>query len=154
MNIQELATIALHRLPIKILLFNNHGYSMIRQTQDQWFDSQHFASSAEGGVADPGYERIAQAYGIETLNIRLNADAGAVLEKLLKLEGPVLCQLELDRAHRVIPQVKFGRPNEDAEPLLDRDTFLAEMIIPPHPFSIGERSEGADSFATRNQTAS
>src|SRR5205823_1180279 len=40
MNIQELATVVRHALPIKIFLLNNHGYSMIQQTQDQWLGSR------------------------------------------------------------------------------------------------------------------
>jgi hypothetical protein len=37
----------------------------------------------------------------------------------------------LDPGARVVPQVKYGRPLEDAEPLLDRAEFFANMIVPP-----------------------
>ncbi|MCK4828003.1 thiamine pyrophosphate-binding protein, partial [bacterium] len=53
MSIQELATVVGHQLPIKIFLINNHGYSMIRQTQDQWLGSRYLASSIEGGLTFP-----------------------------------------------------------------------------------------------------
>ena len=38
------------------------------------------------------------------------------------------------------PQVRFGYPLEDGEPLIDRDEFLANMIVKPMPVSL----EGAE----------
>jgi acetolactate synthase-1/2/3 large subunit len=42
-----------------------------------------------------------------------------------------MAQIEINPKHRVTAQVKFGRPIEDAEPLLDREEFLANMIVKP-----------------------
>ena len=50
LNIQELATVRHHDLPIRLLVFNNQGYSMVQQTQEQWFDSRYYATSHEGGL--------------------------------------------------------------------------------------------------------
>ena len=44
MNIQELATIAKHNIPVKIFLINNNGYGIIQQTQDTWLQSRYFAA--------------------------------------------------------------------------------------------------------------
>lgn len=131
MNIQELATVVRHRLPIKIFLINNHGYSMIQQTQDQWLGSRYHASSVAGGLADPDYVAVARAYGLPTKSVNRNADLSAVVQDAMNTEGPVFCQVEVRPEHRVTPQVKFGRPNEDAEPLLPRREFLENMLIKP-----------------------
>ena len=40
-----------------------------------------------------------------------------------------LTNIEIEQKHRVIPQVKFGRPNEDAEPLLSRQELKSNMFI-------------------------
>ncbi len=50
MNIQELATISYYNLPITIIVFNNCGHGMIKQTQDDWFQSTYEASSSEKGI--------------------------------------------------------------------------------------------------------
>jgi acetolactate synthase-1/2/3 large subunit len=131
MNIQELATVLHHRLPIKIFLINNHGYSMIQQTQDQWFDSNYLASSVEGGLAFPDFIKVAEAYGFQTSSIDKNQEISARLEEALSSDGSFFCNIEIPQNYRVTPQVKFGRPNEDATPLLDRDVFLENMIIDP-----------------------
>jgi acetolactate synthase-1/2/3 large subunit len=130
-NIQELATVIRHALPIKIFLLNNHGYSMIQQTQDQWLNSRYIASSVEGGLAFPDFEKVAGAYGFPTVTLRTNDDADSKLGAILAADGPCFVNVELLAEERVSPQVKFGRPIEDAEPLLPRTEFFENMIVEP-----------------------
>ena len=131
MNVQELATVVRHNLPIKIFLINNEGHSMIQQTQDQWLNSEYLASSVDGGLAFPHFDRVAEAFGLKTVRIDKNADLAWGIRQTLEEDGGVFCNVRIDSAHRVIPQVKFGRPNEDPDPLLAREEFLANMIIKP-----------------------
>ncbi len=136
MNIQEFITAIKHNLPIKIFLFNNHGYGMIRQTQDQWFGSQYEASTVESGLAFPDFIKVAKAYGLKTVNIAKTKDIHKGIKEALRLKGPVLCNIEIHLGHSVIPQVKYGRALEDGEPLLDRKDFFECMIVKPHQASL------------------
>lgn len=131
MNIQELATVIQHRLPIKIVLINNHGYSMIQQTQDQWFEGRHEASSVPSGLAFPDWVKVAEAYGFKTVTIDRRDHLRERLREALRSRDAVFCNVEIHPSRRVIPQVKFGRPIEDAEPLLDREEFFRNMIVTP-----------------------
>jgi acetolactate synthase-1/2/3 large subunit len=130
MNIQELATAIHYEVPLRIIVLNNRGYSMIQQTQDQWLDSNYVASSPKGGVPIPDFISIAKAYGYKTFSITKNSDIRHTLETVFKTNGPVFCEVNIKAEHRVIPQVKFGRPLEDADPLLDRYEFKRAMITP------------------------
>lgn len=136
MNIQELATVVRHKLPIKIFLLNNHGFSMIQQTQDQWLGSRYEASTVEGGLAFPDFVKVAKAYGYKTRTIRSNRNMGKTIREVLGSDGPAFCNVEIRPEHRVIPQVKFGRPIEDSEPLLERKEFLENMIVKPAEASL------------------
>jgi acetolactate synthase I/II/III large subunit len=131
MNIQELSTIIQHQLPIKIFILNNGGYSMIRQTQDQWLDSKYEASSKEGGLVFPNFIKISEAYGFKTVNITSNQGMNEYIKETLSGLDPVICNVEIPATHRVIPLAKFGYPNEDQEPLLSRSEFFKNMIIEP-----------------------
>ena len=135
-NIQELATIVRHELQIKLFLINNHGHSMIQQTQDQWLGSQYMASTVEGGLAFPDFVRVAEAYGFKTVTIDSNRELSAKIRAVLDNHGPIFCNVEIRPDHRVIPQVKFGRPNEDPDPLLERKEFLANMLVKPLAVSL------------------
>jgi acetolactate synthase-1/2/3 large subunit len=130
MNIQELATIVKHNLNIKVICFDNNGYSMIQQTQDQWLDSQYIASSETGGLGMPNLLSVAKSFGMNGCDLSENSEIETTLVKIDQNNGPYFCRVKIDQRCRVVPQVKFGRPNEDSEPLLPRDTFFNEMIIP------------------------
>ncbi len=136
MNIQELATVLRHNLPIKIFVLNNHGYSMIQQTQDQWLGSRYVGSNVAGGLAFPDFGRVAAAYGYKVVTICRNAELARAIHTVLDSDGAVFCNVEIRPEHRVIPQVKYPRPIEDAEPLLDRDEFLRNMIVKPSEASL------------------
>ena len=138
MNIQELATAVRHDLPIKIFLFNNHGYSMIRQTQDQWFCSRYEASTVDSGLAFPDFIKVAKAYGYKTVNISKANEIRRGIRQTLNARGSVLCNIEIKPEYTVTPQVKYGRAIEDAEPLLDRQQFIQNMIVRPCKTSITE----------------
>lgn len=137
MNIQELITVIRHRLPIKILLINNHGHSMVQQTQEMWLGGNYYATSIEGGLGFPDFVAVARAYGFPAESVELNAEVPAALARALAVDGPYFLNIEVDARHRVVPQVKFGRPNEDADPLLDRKEFFANMIVAPLAVSKG-----------------
>jgi len=136
MNLQEFATVIRHQLPIKMFLINNHGYSMIQQTQDQWLNSLYSASTVDGGLAFPDFMKVAEAYGFKTVSITRSDEVRGHIKETLKSEGPTFCNVEISPDHRVIPQVKFGRPNEDTEPLLERQEFLENMIVKPLDVSL------------------
>lgn len=136
MNIQELASVIYYQLPIKLFMINNHGYNMIKQTQEQWLDSRYEASTNESGLAFPDFLKVARAYGFKTINIKKNIMVRRKIKEVLRFPGPVFCNVEIDPKHRVIPQVIFGRPIEDPEPFLERQEFLQNMIVKPDKASI------------------
>lgn len=130
-NIQELGTIVRNNLPIKIFLFNNHGYGIIQQTQDDWLDSRYCASRPQTGLADPDYVKIAEAYGLHTVTIRGHRGMNDKIRDVLDRPEAVLCNVEISQDQRIIPMLQFGRPIEDAKPLLDRKEFMTNMIVKP-----------------------
>ncbi len=140
-NIQELATIVRNQLPIKIFLFNNHGYGIIQQTQEDWLNSHYVASRPETGLADPDYVKIARAYGLDVFTLRSHRGMRRKIKDVLQGRSAVLCNLEFDRNQRIIPMLKTGRPIEDANPLMDRDEFRKNMIIPPMELSLSESNK-------------
>lgn len=141
LNIQELATIAHHNLNIKIFVINNFGYSMIKQTQDQWLNSEYVGSSMDGGVSMPNFPRVAEAYRITSFQIKEQSSISEVLSNIFDLSGPALCDVHIPDDFRVAPQVKFGFPIEDGEPFLERDEFLRNMLVEPLSASlrVGEK---------------
>jgi len=131
MTLQELATLNHHKIPIKIFLINNNGYSMIKQTQEQWLSSKYYASSPQGGISFPNYKKLADSFDISYEEINIEENLEEKINKVIDANNSVFCNVIISSQARVTPQVKFGRPNEDMEPLLPRDLFYKNMIIKP-----------------------
>jgi acetolactate synthase-1/2/3 large subunit len=131
MSIQELATIVRHNLSVKIILLNNHGHGMVRQTQDMWLSGNHYATSVKGGLPDPNFILIARSYGLMSDMLNDQNQVKSKVRELISHEGPYLLNVEINLESKVEPQVKYGRPNEDSDPLLSREEFLSNMFIPP-----------------------
>lgn len=138
MTMQELATIMHHKIKIKLIIINNSGYSMIKQTQDQWLQSNYVASSAEGGLSFPDYEKISEAFKLNYMELSKESNIQKILNKFISSEYPTLLNVKIPENARVNPQVKFGRPNEDMEPLLPRKIFLENMIVKPLEVSLDD----------------
>ncbi len=128
-KLQELSLIKKHNLNIKIFLLNNNGQSMIRQTQDQWLKSKYIGSSYSGGLPKINFLKIAQSFDLNVKKLIFQRNLKNNLKTFLSSKTSGLCEIVLSEKHRVIPQVKFGKPNEDPEPLLPRKEFLDNMII-------------------------
>lgn len=103
-NITEMATVARSVLPIKIILFNNKGHAMCRQTQRQWLGGEYPSTSYEGGLACPDFSAVARAYGIPVRSTP---------EKLLEDDAMAFYELSIDPEHGIVGQVKFGEPLAD-----------------------------------------
>ena len=131
MAMQDLVTLAGRNNRARLVLIDNAGYAMIQQTQDQWLDSSYHSSSIQGGLYFPNYEALAEATGFSYLNLEDPDQLTTVLTAMWSTDAPALLRVRIDPSWRVVPQVRFGRPNEDMEPLLPRQSFRDLMIVPP-----------------------
>ena len=128
MNIQELATISHFNLPIKIFVINNNGYGLIKQTQDTWLDSRRVGVDSRSGLAMPNLIKIANAYGIKTVEINNHKEMDKKLKGVLKSKFPVLCDVKVDENQKVIPKLEFGREIQDLSPRLNQEEMNLNMI--------------------------
>ena len=140
MNIQELATVAHHKLPLKLFVLNNGGYAAIRGTQNSYFGGANIGCTPETGVTLPDVCAVANAYGIATARIEDQTDLLAQVQRVLAMPGPVVCEVKVipeePRAPRVtsvqLPNGSFAsKPLEDLWPFLDREEFRENMIVAP-----------------------
>ena len=110
MTLPELATAMIHKLPIKIIVLNNHYLGMVRQWQELFFDDRESGVDLAG---NPDFAKVAQAYGAVGLTIRRPADVRRVLQKALQThDRPVLINAECIKKENVFPMVPAGAPLE------------------------------------------
>ena len=116
MCLEELGTIARHKLPVKVFIFNNHGHGIQKQTLDTWLGSRYEGVDEPTGLAFPDFLKVGEAFGIKTVSIRDHAGLAEGIEGVLKHDGPVLCNVEIFPGQRIAPMLKFGGSLEELDP--------------------------------------
>ncbi len=146
MNLQELQTIVHHKLPIKLFIFNNDGYLMIKHTQNNLFSGRQVSVDRSNGVSCPDFSALATAFGMPSYQIRSWEDFDQVLPKVQGEIGPVICEIFMCPTQLFSPKLSLsslpdGRlvspPLEDLSPLLPREELRGNMLVGMHPKSEG-----------------
>jgi acetolactate synthase-1/2/3 large subunit len=138
-NVQELETIARMRLPIKIFVLNNGGYSSIRTSQARYFKAL-VGADATSGLTLPDTVRLAGAFGLPASRIERPDRLAERLREVLAAPGPAVCEILCPPDEPRVPSLTsvqrpdgsmVSKPLEDLWPFLPRDEFRANMIVPP-----------------------
>lgn len=141
MNLQELQTIAHHKLPIKIVIFNNDGYLMIKHTQKSLFGKSRVGIDKASGVSCPDFSKLATAFGFPAYQIRTWSDFDETIPKFQSHEGPVICEVFMDPHQLFVPKLGLAQnadgslispPLEDLSPFLSRKELEENMIVGIH----------------------
>ena len=149
MNLQELQTIIHHKLPIKIIVFNNDGYLMIKHTQKLLFKGDYNSVDTKTGVSLPNYSKVGSAFGFRTTRLeQWMVDKGHmhhILQDFFMFDDPAILEVFMDPEQAFIPKVK-GVPQDDGNivpasleemsPLLPYDEIVEAM-----PWALSEKSK-------------
>lgn len=112
MNIQELQTIKHYNIPIKIFILNNNGYLAISLMQDNLFEGKYIGSTPESGVSAPNFCKVAEAYGIGSINYYTNDYLEKYLHNVLDHKGPYLVEIKMQPNQILIPRVQSIKDKE------------------------------------------
>jgi acetolactate synthase-1/2/3 large subunit len=105
MNIQELATAVLNRLPVKVAILNNRYLGMVRQWQELFFGERYSHSYLD--VA-PDFVKVAEAYGAVGLRATKPSEVEPVLKEAFRVKAPVFIDFIVDWKEKVFPMVPAG----------------------------------------------
>jgi acetolactate synthase-1/2/3 large subunit len=111
MTLPELATAAVNKLPIKIIIINNHYLGMVRQWQNLFYDNRLSGVEMEG---NPNFVKLAESYGIKGFRIRRSADVKRIIGNALAYnEGPCVVDVEVEKEDNVFPMIPAGASLRD-----------------------------------------
>jgi len=107
MNIQELSTGVLNKLPVKIALLNNGYLGMVRQWQELFFNRRYSSVFLANG--NPDFVKVAEAYGAVGMKIESKDGVRPALDKAMEItDKPVLMDFRIDPEENVFPMVPAG----------------------------------------------
>lgn len=109
MTNQELAILNIYKVPIKVVMLNNHSLGMVRQWQEAFYDGRTSESVFD---SLPDFQLMAQAYGIKNYKF----DNPETLEKDLEViteDVPMFIEVDISRKEHVLPMVPAGKSNHE-----------------------------------------
>ena len=109
MTNQELAILNIYKVPIKVVMLNNHSLGMVRQWQESFYEGRTSES-----VFDtlPDFQLMAQAYGIKNYKFDNPETLARDLEVITE-DVPMLIEVDISRKEQVLPMVPAGKSNHE-----------------------------------------
>ncbi|MSU34523.1 MAG: thiamine pyrophosphate-binding protein [Pedosphaera sp.] len=144
LNLQELQTIAHHALPVKIIIFNNDGYLMIKHTQNAILGGRYSGTDKKSGVSCPDFSKVGKAFDMPTWQIRTWEDFDRVMPEFQNHAGPAICEVFMHPEQLFVPKLSLAPqadgslvspPLEDLSPLLPKQVLRDAMRGGIHPKS-------------------
>ena len=110
MNMQEMATAVVNKLPVKVFVLNNHFHGMVRQWQDLFYEGR-YASSYLDTV--PDFVKLAEAFNAVGLRAKKVEEVDGVIKEALKTDKPVIVDIEVDPYENCYPMIPAGGCNHE-----------------------------------------
>ncbi len=105
MNIQELATAVINKIPVKVAILNNGCLGMVRQWQELFYNKRYSYTCL--GTC-PDFVKVAEAYGACGIRVEKKKDVAPAITRAIKTEGPVVIDFKVRREENVFPMVSPG----------------------------------------------
>ncbi|KAJ4959995.1 hypothetical protein NE237_019905 [Protea cynaroides] len=117
MNVQELATIAVEKLPIKIMLLNNQHLGMVVQWEDRFYKANrghtYLGNPSNESEIFPNMLKFAEACGIPAARVTKKRELKEAIRKMLETPGPYLLDVIVPHQEHVLPMIPSGGAFKD-----------------------------------------
>lgn len=117
MNVQELATIRVENLPVKILLLNNQHLGMVVQWEDRFYKANrahtYLGNPSKASEIFPDMLKFAEACEIPAARVTKVSELRAAIQKMLDTPGPYLLDVIVPHQEHVLPMIPSGAAFKD-----------------------------------------
>jgi acetolactate synthase-1/2/3 large subunit len=133
---------------LKLFVFNNDGYAMIKISQQNLFDSRISGSSSSSGISFPSFELISKTFEMMYVRISNLEELELALSLNLKSDDAVLFEILMDPDQKYLPRLATSKledgslvspPLEDLDPVLPIEKLASLLHGEPHKNSLRVR---------------
>ncbi|HWF47491.1 MAG TPA: thiamine pyrophosphate-binding protein [Bryobacteraceae bacterium] len=104
-NLQELGTVSVNNLNLKMFIFDDNGYASIRMTQKNYFGGSYIGCDTATGLGIPKWDRLFAAYDIPLLTLRPGFDRDPAFLAALQSPGPSAFLVKIDPEQTYFPKI-------------------------------------------------
>lgn len=105
MNVQEMATLKTTGIPLKLFIYHNHGYMLIRHNQHNYMNDRFLGVGPDSGLETPDFVKIAKAYGLKAYQIENHEELEQLIPVVLAEKEPTVCQILVQEFAPIIPRI-------------------------------------------------
>lgn len=144
MNLQEMHSVISNRIPLKLVIFNNDGYLMMKHTQTAIVSGRRAGSDPPSGLSCPNYEPLVKGFGFEYLALRSSEKMIPITNQFLSSEQAIVLEVFMPPEQLLVPKLSvsvaadgslMSPPLEDLSPLIPLDQLQQYLLSPIHPNS-------------------
>ena len=104
-NLQELATMAVNKLNLKLFIFSNEGYASIRMTQRNYFGGDYLGCDVNTGLGFPNWTKLFEAYDIPVHALSAEGLEDEAFTRLFAQNGPAAFIVPIDPEQTFYPKI-------------------------------------------------
>ncbi len=147
-NLQELQVVKHHKIPMKLFIFNNDGYTMIKISQQNLFDARISGSDINSGISFPDFSDVAKTFGFNYCLIDSKNSFDTKLKTALESSKAELIEIKMSPDQRYLPRLATSKlpdgtlvspPLEDLDPMISIDALRDFLGYQPHANSFKSR---------------
>jgi acetolactate synthase-1/2/3 large subunit len=130
-NMQELGTVAINRLNMKIFIFDDQGYASIRMTQSNYFGGRYVGCDTNTGLGLPNLDKLFEVWGIPSLRLKPGFTEDPEFQSMFQSAGPQAFIVPIDPTQTYFPKINsritpegtmVSNPLHEMSPSLDDET--------------------------------
>ncbi|MDD5174434.1 MAG: biosynthetic-type acetolactate synthase large subunit, partial [Candidatus Omnitrophica bacterium] len=107
MNVQELATAVINKLPVKVAILNNGCLGMVRQWQELFYGKRYSYTTLD--CMCPDFVKLAESYGAVGIRVTKKSEVRGAIERALKIDNCVFIDFHIEEEENVYPMVPAGQ---------------------------------------------
>ena len=130
MNSQEMATAAIHNVPVKVVILDNRALGMVHQWQKLFYHERYSSTVLD---ANPDFVKLADAYSWRSERVTDPAELDAAYDRMLACEGPFLLDVAISPDQNVFPMVAPGKAMSDVMGAIDVAVGAVRTDMPGEP---------------------
>lgn len=104
-NLQEVGTVAINRLNLKMFVFDDEGYASIRMTQRNYFGGRYVGCDRATGVGLPQWEALFAAYAVPVLRLAPGFETDPAFLAAFNAPGPAAFIVPVDPLQTYLPKI-------------------------------------------------
>ena len=130
MNSQEMATAAIHNVPVKVVILDNRALGMVHQWQKLFYRERYSFTELD---ANPDFVKLADAYSWQAERVIDPAKLDEAYDRMLACDGPFLLDVAISDQQNVFPMVAPGKAMSDVMGAIDVAVGAVRTDVPGEP---------------------